>query len=276
MANIVGGFLVPHVPLIASQPMMAPEAKRRAVSMGFGHLRDRLKALEVDTVVMIGDDHYTIFGPQCLPSCLIGIGDVEGPIEPWLGIRRRPIANDNPLASHIMQWGFDHDVDWAVSKSLVLDHSIMVPYHLGVADAGADMRMVPIYLSCAVEPLLSSRRARKIGAITGDAVRAFPDARRVAFVGTGGLSHWVGMARMGNVNETWDRDILEKVRSHSLDALVALADQDIIAEAGNGALEIKNWIFAMAALGKTRAELITYEPINEWVTGCAFVELVAA
>ncbi|KKC26025.1 protocatechuate 3,4-dioxygenase [Sphingomonas sp. SRS2] len=275
MAEIVGGFLVPHVPLISSEPMMAPEDKRRAVSDSFAHLRDRLKALEVDTVVMIGDDHYTIFGPQNLPRCLVGIGEVEGPVEPWLGIPRQKVPNDGALASHIMNFGFDNGVDWAVSKSLVLDHSIMVPYHLGVAGS-PDMAIVPIYLSCAVEPLISSARARAIGKITGLAVRSFPAARRVAIVGTGGLSHWVGMARMGDVNEAWDRDVIRMVQAHDLEGLIALRDEDIIAQAGNGALEIKNWIFAMAAVGQMQTEIISYNAINEWVTGCAFLELVAA
>ncbi len=276
MAEIVGGFLAPHVPLITSEPLMAPEDKRQAVMAGFKHMEDRLQALRVDTVVMIGDDHYTIFGPQCLPRCLIGIGDVEGPVEPWLGIPHQAIANDCELARHIMQYGFDHGVDWAVSKSLVLDHSVMVPYHLGISGLPDLPRMVPIYLSCAVEPLISSKRAREIGALTGEAIRNFGGDRRVAIIGTGGLSHWVGMARMGHVNEEWDAQVLRMIDERDLDGLVELADDAIVDDAGNGALEIKNWIFAISALRDLRPQLVSYTPVNQWVTGCAFIELMAA
>jgi protocatechuate 4,5-dioxygenase beta chain len=174
-----------------------------------------------------------------------------------------------------MREGFANNVDWAVSKSLTLDHSVMLPYHFAVA-ACANIKMVPIYLSCAVEPLLSSARARSIGAITGAAIRSYPDASRVAIIGTGGLSHWVGMPRMGDVNEEWDRQVLDLVRKGDVDALMAMEDEEIIAVAGNGALEIKNWIFAMAALGSSQAELIAYNPVPEWVCGFGFVELQAA
>jgi protocatechuate 4,5-dioxygenase beta chain len=277
MAEIVGGFLLPHVPLIASSPEMPPPDKRNTVRAGFAHLSARLDELRVDTMVIIGDDHYTIFGPQCLPRCLIGIGDLDGPVEPWLGIERQTLRNDSALAEHIMTVGFEQGVDWSVSKSLTLDHSVMVPYHFsGSAGKGQGRQVVPIYLSCAVEPFLSSSRARTIGAITGDAIRSFAGSRRVAVLGTGGLSHWVGMARMGDVNEDWDRRVLDWVQRRDLDALVHMTDQEIIDEAGNGALEIKNWIFAMAAIGNVRCQLISYTPVTEWVSGCGFVELLAA
>ena len=275
MAEIVAGFCVPHVPLMASQFHAAPPEKSKVVMDAFATVTRRLRELRVDTVVMVGDDHYTIFGTDIVPRCLIGIGEVEGPVEEWLGIPRRRIPNDTTLAEHLMREGFAHDVDWAVSKTLAMDHSVMIPYHFGVAPA-AGVSIVPIYLCCAVEPLLSSARARKIGAITGAAIRSFPEARRVAVMGTGGISHWVGMARMGDVNEAWDRRVLELVRSNDVDALVALQDGDIIDAAGNGALEIKNWIFAMSALGNLKAEVIAYEPVPQWVAGFGFVELQAA
>jgi len=277
MATIVGGFLLPHVPLVAAHPDLPPPEKRQAVGAGFAHLSRRLDELKVDTLIIVGDDHYTIFPPRCLPRCLIGIGDVEGPVEPWLGIERQVLKSDPGLAHHIMSFGFDNDVDWAVSKSLLVDHSIMVPYHFSKSRANGGQRsVVPIYLSCAVEPLLSSRRARTIGTIVGEAIRTYKGARNVAILGTGGLSHWVGMARMGDVNEEWDRRVLELVQARDLEALVAMKDEDIIREAGNGALEIKNWIFAMAAMGNMRPHLVGYTAVQEWVAGFGFVECLAA
>jgi protocatechuate 4,5-dioxygenase beta chain len=275
MAELVGGFCVPHVPLVASQFESAPAAKQKVVMDGYATVTRRLRELRVDTVVMIGDDHYTIYGTDIVPRCLIGIGEVEGPVEPWLGIQRRNIPNNTALAEHIMREGFAHEVDWAVSKTLAMDHSVTVPWHFCVAPV-PEIRTVPIYLCAAVEPLISTARARRIGEITGAAIRSFPGKSRVAVIGTGGISHWVGMARMGDVNEAFDRRILELVGRGDLDALCALQDGDIIDTAGNGALEIKNWVFAMAALGKARAELIAYEPVPQWVAGFGFVELKAA
>jgi protocatechuate 4,5-dioxygenase beta chain len=272
MADLVAGFIVPHVPLMSSQPEAAPAEKRKIVADGFAAISRRLEELQIDTVVVIGDDHYTIFPPRCLPRCLIGIGEIDGPVEPWLGIQRSSIPCNESLAQHIMQYGFDHGVDWAVSKSLTLDHSVVIPYHYGVRPAG-ELNLVPIYLSVAVEPLISSTRARQIGAITGDAIRSSKDNSRVAILGTGGVSHWVGMAKMGHVNREWDQKILDIASTGDIDALIALQDDDVIRDAGNGALEIKNWIFAMAAMGDVKAEVTAYTDVPEWVAGFGFAEL---
>lgn len=275
MAQIVGGLLLPHDPLISSEPQMAPPEKRDAVMSGFAAAAERLRQWQVDTVVVIGDDHYTVYGPQCLPRCLIGIGEIEGPVEPWLGIARGSVPNNEELASHIMHYGFEHGVDWAVAKTMLLDHSTMVPIELAVRPAG-DLKVVPIYLNCAVEPLISSRRAYQIGRIVGDAIRSFEGSGRVAVIGTGGLSHWVGMARMGEVNESWDREVMDLVLAGDVEALMAMPDEEIIQTAGNGALEIKNWLCAMGAMGQAKAEVIGYTPVPEWICGCGFLELAVA
>lgn len=274
MATIVGGLMVPHVPLISALPELPPLAKREATMGAFRATARRIQELGASTVVVVGDDHYTLFGPHCLPRCLIAIGDVEGPVEPWLGIAKREVENNQPLARHIMQYGFDHGVDWAVSKTMVLDHSAMVPIEFAIRPC-AGVKVIPVYLSCAVEPLITSRRAREIGRVIGDAIRAFPSDERVVMMGTGGLSHWVGMAKMGQINESWDRQVLELIVKGDLDALCAMADDSIIETAGNGALEIKNWITAIAALGGATGRIIDYTPVHEWVTGCGFVEMTA-
>ena len=51
----------------------------------------------------------------------------------------------------------------------------------------------------------------------------------------------------------------------------------IVANGGNGALEIRNWIIAIAAMpGKVRGELFCYEPMPPWITGIGLAELKSA
>ena len=90
------------------------------------------------------------------------------------------------------------------------------------------------------------------------------------------MSHWVGMANMGHINVEWDREMIDVVCRGDVDALVALDDDEVIETAGNGALELKNWLMAMSIFGDARAELIAYEAVNQWVCGCGFMELKAA
>jgi protocatechuate 4,5-dioxygenase beta chain len=272
MATLVTGFLLPHDPLMGSMPDAPPEDKRASCMNAFKTISQRLAALEIDTVVLVGDDHYTINGPTCVPMAMIGIGDVDGPFEPWLGIPKRIIENNEPLAGHIMTQGLERGVDWAVSKSLTLDHSCMIPFHFSIAPL-EKVRTVPIYINSGIEPLIPNRRAYEIGCIVGDAVRSWPGSERVAILGTGGISHWPGMKEMGQVNEAWDRKVIDLAVRGDVQSLIEMKDEDILAAGGNGGLEIKNWMFAMGACGPCRGELIAYEAVPEWVAGCGYLQL---
>ncbi|MBV1961694.1 MAG: hypothetical protein KUG52_06855, partial [Immundisolibacteraceae bacterium] len=106
MAELVGGFIVSHDPMITGNPEIANKKQVANVDAAFETISARLKELEVDTVIVIGDDHYTMFGPHCLPQYLIGVGDLEGPEENWLRIDRYQVENNVPLAEHIMNYGF--------------------------------------------------------------------------------------------------------------------------------------------------------------------------
>lgn len=275
MATIIGGFLMPHDPLIPSMTDAPPPAQRDAVLNAFAAINQTLKERDADTVIIIGDDHYALFGPHCIPRCLIGIGDVEGPAEEWLGIARVPFLTNEPLARHIMTSGFADGVDWAFAKAITVDHAIAVPHHYAVK-SNPKLRTIPVYLNCGVLPVIDSRRAQAIGQSIRRAIDSWPGDERVAVFGTGGISHWVGAAQMGQVNEAFDRRVLGLAEQGDVEALMAIGDAEILETAGNGALEIKNWICAMAILGDVRAEIMAYEPIREWICGCGFAELKAA
>ena len=272
MAQMVGAFCTPHIPLIASQPNVANKKQVGIVMDAFAHIRKRLTELQVDTAIVIGDDHYTVFGPHCLPNILIGIGDVEGPHEDWLGHERAPIANNPALAEHIMEYGFEHGFDWAVAKSLTVDHSTFVPYLKIIKDL-ENVRMIPVYVAAGVVPLIKTRRCVALGEMIADAVAAYSGDERVAIIGTGGLSHWVGAPEMGKVNEEFDQQLLDMIRRRDIDAMCNIKDDYVLKEAGNGALEYRNWLVAIGATKQYEMDLICYEPIHAWVTGTAMVEL---
>jgi protocatechuate 4,5-dioxygenase beta chain len=272
MAILAGGFCVPHDPLILGARNAAEPAQAERVFGAFAEIRSRAAALRPDAAIVIGDDHCAMFDPACQPSLLIGIGELEGPIEPWLGLERKPVPCAAPLAEFVMNFGFERGFDWAIAKTLALDHSTMVPIHLALP---AGLPVVPVYISSGMKPFIRARRCRELGEMLGDAIRAMPGGMRVLVVGTGGISHWVGMADMGRINETFDRRILDMASRGDVDGLAALSDEEIVASAGNGALEIRNWIVAMACLRATRGTVVGYEPVLPWITGLGFIELSA-
>lgn len=273
MAELVAAFCVPHDPFITAFTERAEPAQAARVFAAYEQVRQELARRRVDTVVVIGDDHYALFGPHCQPQILLAVGDLEGPLEPWLRIDRRPVPCDLPLGEHVLRYGLDAGFDLAVARSLVLDHSVMVPVHLAVPHA---CRVLPVYIAAGVEPLIGWRRCLQLGALLREAIASAPGDARIAILGTGGLSHWVGTAEMGQVNPAFDRMVLELVERGDTAAIAALGDERILREGGNGALELRNWMVAMGAMPGCRGRVIAYEPVVPWVTGLGLVELEAA
>lgn len=272
MAEIVGGFLMPHNPMLTAAPEAAEASKAKNIYGAFETITERVKALRADTIIVIGDDHYTNFGPHCIPGYLIAIGDVDGPVEPFLRIERGPIPNNEALAGHILKTGYAEGIDWSFAKSITVDHSVAIPYHLAVRSI-PEVKTIPIYLNAAVAPLLPSRRAYQIGQSIRRAVQSWSGNERVVVYGTGGISHWVGSFGMGRVNAEFDRRILDMFGKGDIEGLIALSDETILAEGGDGCLEIKNWICAMGAFPGATAETMVYEAVPEWITGMGFAEV---
>lgn len=278
MGKIVGGFLVPHDPLMFITPQAPQEAVAQRIWGAFAECARRLAELNATSVVVIGADHYMLFGTACLPQYLIGTGDVDGPIDVLPGLRRGAIADSQALAGFIARHGHDNGFDWAVARALTVDHAVAIPDQLivdPVRAQGQSLGTIPVYLAAGVDPYIPMRRAIEVGGAIRAAVEAAPDDERVVVIGSGGISHWVGMAETGRVNEEFDREILDYAVRGDLGALAALSDDYILANGGNGGMEVRQWACAMGALAGGAGEVIDYAPVPEWVTGLGFVQLHA-
>lgn len=272
MAEIVGGFLIPHAPMYLTMHDTIVSEKKKNCDAAFAATVERLLALEADTVVLIGDDHYTLFGPGCIPSILIGAGDIDGPVEPWLGAERERIPANEPLANHILQYGLDHGIDWGVAKALTVDHSIFVPWYYVVKRA-VGVRTIPVYLNSGVAPLIRSRRCLQIGQSIAAAVADWEGGERVVIFASGGGAHWPGLGQWDELNAEWDRELLRMVERGDVEGLVALTDDEIFRSGGNGGWELKNWICMMGALGDCRGNTYTYEAVPELLGAFAYVQM---
>ena len=278
MGTIVGGFLVPHDPVMFVAPGAPPQDVAQRMWGAFAACAQRLAALQATSVVIIGADHYMLFGTGCLPQYVIGTGEVDGPIDALPGLRRGPIPDRQALAAHIARHGHAHGFDWAVARAFTVDHAVAIPNQLIVEPVraqGQAIGTVPVYLAAGVDPYISLPRAAQLGAAIKAAVEAAPDDERVVVIGSGGISHWVGTPEMGRVNEAFDQEILDYAVRGDLAGLCALSDDYILSHGGNGGMEIRQWACAMGALPGARGEVIDYAPVPEWVTGLGFVQLHA-
>lgn len=276
MGKIVGGFLVPHDPIMFHAPTAPEESVGKRMWGAFDQCSERLEELQATSVVIVGADHYFNFGTDCLPQYLIGTGDVDGPLDVLPGLPRRVIPASESLARFISEHGHEHGFDWAVARAFTVDHALAIPDRLIVQplrDKGQRIGMIPVYIAAGVEPYIKISRAIELGAAIKTAVEDFPEDERVVIIGSGGISHWVGLPEMGRVNESFDREILEYACTGDIDAMRGLSDDYILANGGNGGMEIRQWALTMGALPGATGEIIDYAPVPEWVTGLGFVQL---
>src|SRR5439155_1098278 len=110
------------------------------------------------------------------------------------------------LANHIATSTLAAGFDPAFSHLLELDHGIMTVYY--ELDHDMKLPLVPIVQNCAVPPLMPVRRAYEFGKALGDAIRPYDGLARGAVIGGGGLSHWIGTPRVGDIDEEFDRWLL--------------------------------------------------------------------
>lgn len=276
MGKIVGGFLVPHDPMMFHAPEAAAPDIRSRMWGAFEQCSQRLGQLDATAVVIVGGDHYFNFGTDCLPQYLIGTGDVDGPLDVMPGLKRQVIPDHQELASAVAQHGHENGFDWTVARAFTVDHAVAIPDRLIVEPLraqGASIGTIPVYIASGVDPYISMSRCVELGGAIRAAVQAAGDQERVAVIGSGGLSHWIGLPQMGQVNEQFDREILSYACAGDVAAMTALSDEYILTQGGNGGMEIRHWAVAMGALPGARGEVIDYAPVPEWVTGLGFVQL---
>ena len=101
----------------------------------------------------------------------------------------------------------------------------MVPLHFLTPQL--DLPIVHIHQATSIGPRPPLKRCYKLGALIREFIESRPASERVAIVGTGGLSHWIGSPRMGEVNAEWDQALLQMLVERRDDDLLAMSNADI-------------------------------------------------
>ena len=270
MANLVGVYAASHGPLIVRMWDTLTPACQDAITTSFDELGRRINAARADVLIVISPDHWVNFFMDNLPSICVGVGDMHnGPPEPWLAAYpHRQMAGHAPLAHHIVAHAFTRDFEPSVSYKLALDHGFCIPlWKSGIDPLPA---IIPVVINTVEPPFPSVRRCHAWGAVLAQAIASFPGNTRVAILATGGLSHSIGEATMGAIDEAFDRDLVQHFASSDREALFTFLDQRMAA-AGNGTAEVRNWLAAHGAAGAAgtrQFDLIHYSALKEIYVGC--------
>jgi len=273
MAEIVAAALTSHAPLITGRPEVARPDQRDRLHAGFHELGRRLAGARPDLVVMFVNDHLQNFPYSNLPAFCVGLAaSYDAPSAGGAGLMRIPprkVAGAPDWAVALLESGLAAGFDFAYSYEIESWDELAVPLYF--LDPEGRLPVVPVYTNCAAPPLPTPRRCHAMGAFVGDFARARPAPERVALLATGGLSHWVGTPETGRINPDFDHRVLDGIAQADVEPLLRLTHADIEREGGNGGQEIRNWIALLGAVPGWKGEVLAYEPVAEWITGCATV-----
>lgn len=260
-----------HVGAIIKNPDALPE-RSSLLKAAWERMTQEIADAALDAVIVVGTDHFETFNLENHPTFCLGVADEY---EAWgefgnpEGSFRGAPAVSAALLEGLVAAGFD----MSRSHEMPLDHAYAVPIlRLGLAQTP----VIPLYLNCNTPPLPSLQRCSDLGAGIRAAIEAMPGELRIGLIATGGMSHWVGLPQFGQINPEWDAAFLELFENAQLETLIGYADEDILENAGNGALEVRTWILAQSAAGNPRSELFAYQPMDPWGIGIGIMRMGAS
>ncbi|HLG72335.1 MAG TPA: hypothetical protein VK009_18100 [Chloroflexota bacterium] len=240
------------------------------VSGAFDQLRNELEAASPDWLLLLSNDHLkNRFFPYCPPFVLGVAGSFFAPPEPAAGLNEMTVPSDEGIGRSLLESAWELGADFAYSDDMILDHGSTVPLHF--LTPKLDLPVIHLNQLTARPPYAPLKRSYAVGGILRRCIESRPASERVAVVGTGGLSHWVGNPKMGRVNVDWDSRMLDLFLNRRHDKLLAMTDADV-EQGGNGAHEIRNWVTLAGLVPEARGELVSrVERIAAWFQSSAHV-----
>ena len=193
MSEVVAGISMSHAPLMLGEPDSPEIGMRTRMAEAVKQTAAYLEAAKPDLIIAFLDDHFENHYRNLMPTFSIGVAPKHaGPADYWLEAlkidRKSDIPSDEAMAEFIlgrMVWdGFDA----ARMGSIEYGNNLMVP--LKLIRPQYDIPLIPIFTNVFSPPLTSMARAYAMGEAVRAAVEAAPGGARVAFLATGGLSHW--------------------------------------------------------------------------------------
>ena len=270
MAEIVAAVASAHAPGLATRPDPDPAGMKERFYSALRQARDRLDQARPDALVVVSNEHLQNFFFDNWPAlCIAYPEEMEGPIESWMPIPRSTVRGYPDFGRYLVAAGLNAHFDLASSQDIQPDHGIMLPLHH--LRPQMDLPVTVVLQNCIEPPYPTLRRCYEFGRFLGEAIAAWPRPERFALLGVGGISHWIGIKRMGEINEAWDRWFLDLVCRGRGEEIASLSTETIERDAGNGGQEIRNWLTVLSATGDHPAELLAYEPVLDWVAGSAVV-----
>lgn len=245
----------------ASRPTLEQQKKlRRDAETAFAALRADLEAAQPDVLIVVANDQFVNFFWNNIPTFFVCTGDeVKGQFTR----HKFHYRNHKDLGKAIVRAGMERGIDFSYGEHIELQHTQNVPLYFLLPDAR--IPILPVYVNTWVDPAPSPTRCYQVGELIRAVAESSSD--RVAILATGGLSHFPGSPRIGEIEEGFDHQLLETMRQgkgrelkeYSVEALLKAGDTEFL-----------NWMVVVGAVGDAKATYTAYMP-DLVATGWGFV-----
>ena len=245
----------------STKPSLEAQQKlRRDAEKAYATLRADLEAARPDVLIVVANDQFVNFAYNNIPTFFVTLADeVKGQFTR----HRFHYRNDKELGRAILKAGIDAGIDFSFGEYVELQHTQTVPLHFLLPEP--KIPILPIYVNTWVEPIPTPRRCFQVGELIGKVAHGWKE--RVAVLATGGLSHFPGSPRIGEIDTGFDHKLLEILRQGKGRSLADYSVEEIC-KAGDS--EFLNWMVAIGSVGDAKAKETFYMP-DHVATGWGFV-----
>jgi 2,3-dihydroxyphenylpropionate 1,2-dioxygenase len=234
-----------------SRPTLEQQIRlRKDAEAAFAVLRADMERAQPDALIVVANDQFVNFFWNNIPTFLVTVADeVRG------RFTRHAFhyKNHKELGRAIVRAGMDKGVDFSFGEYAELQHTQTVPLYFILRES--KIPILPIYVNTWVAPTPTPRRCYQVGEL----LRSVADAsqERIAILATGGLSHYPGSPRIGEIDTQFDHQLLEIMRAGKGRSLAEHSVEDLL-QAGD--TEFLNWMVVLGAVGDAQASYTAYIP----------------
>jgi aromatic ring-opening dioxygenase catalytic subunit (LigB family) len=245
----------------ATRPTLEQQKKlRKGAEEAFAVLRADLEQAKPEVLIVVANDQFVNFFWNNIPTFFVTTADeVKGQFTR----HKFQYRNHKELGRAIVRAGMENGIDFSFGEHIELQHTQVVPLYFLLREP--KIPILPIYVNTWVDPAPSPGRCYKVGEV----IREVADHldQRVAILATGGLSHFPGSPRIGEIDTNFDHKLLEVMREGKGRSLVDYSVEELLRA---GDTEFLNWMVVIGTVGDARASYTSYMP-DLVATGWGFV-----
>lgn len=245
----------------ATRPTLEQQQKlRKDAEEAFAALCADMEQAKPDVLIVVANDQFVNFFWNNIPTFFVTLADeVKGQFTR----HKFHYRNHKELGRAIVRRGIQQGIDFSYGENIELQHTQVVPLYFLLREA--KIPILPIYVNTWVDPVPNPRRCYQIGEL----IRKVADDsnERIAILATGGLSHFPGSPRIGEIDTQFDHKLLELMRAGKQRSLVDYSVEELL-QAGDS--EFLNWMVVVGTVGDAKAAYTAYMP-DFVATGWGFV-----